>query len=73
MNFPSLDGAAPISLGVWFPVNCICCLCGMLKFKTQNENKLNLVIFFKFWSVPDAEKPLKKQGVYCSGDLLFSV
>lgn len=75
MNFPSLDGAAPFSFGVWFPVNCICSLRGMLKFKTQNENKLNLVFFLKeFWSVLDAEKSSEKQGVaYCSGDLLFSV
>lgn len=47
MNFPTLDGAAPFSDGVWFPVNCICSLYGMLKFKTQNENKLNLVFFLK--------------------------
>lgn len=60
MNFPSLDGAAPISLGVWFPVNCICCLCGMLKFKTQNENKLNLVIFFLSFGLSLMQKSLWK-------------
>lgn len=44
MNFPSLDGAAPFSDSVLFPVNYICSLYGMVKFKTQNGNKFNLVL-----------------------------
>lgn len=35
MNFPSLDGAAPFSDSVWFPVNCICSVYGVLKFKPE--------------------------------------
>lgn len=75
MNFPSSDGAAPFSFGAWLPVSCIGCLRGMLKFKTQNENKLNLESFSKkFFSVLYAEKSSEKQGgAYCSGDPLFSV
>lgn len=60
MNFPSLDGAAPFSFGVWFPVNCICSLHGMLEFKTQNENKLNLVFKKKSFGLSLMQRSLQK-------------
>lgn len=65
MNFPSLDAAAPFSFGVWFPVNCICSLHGMLKFKTQNENKLNLVFFFLRFGLPLMQRSLWKSKEEC--------